>query len=476
MNAVFSILFVQALMGAFDNFWHHEIKAKLPQRFSARYELALHSAREAIYAFLFAAFAWLRWEGAWVLVPTVLLAVEIAITCADFLEEDRTRRLPSAERVLHTLLAVSFGVLVGVVAPVFIAWGQRPTSLQIADHGAMSWLFTFFAFAVLAWGARDAWAVARLRITPLAPMSRGTGPAVLVTGATGFIGSRLVHKLLDEGRRVIVLSRDVAQARSTFGAGVWVVDRLCDIPDETRIGAVVHLAGAPVLGMPWTRKRRDQLVASRTLIMRDLLGLMRRLKDRPEALVSASAVGYYGVPTLGRALGDDGPPQPGRFQSDLCAAIEHEARRAETLGVRVVRMRFGLVLGHGGGSYPPLAFAARFGLGARLGSGRQPVPWIHVDDAIALVKFALGTAHVRGAVNAVAPEIIPQAKFTRELARSLGRRAFLRVPGWLLRTAMGEMSELLLEGQPVMPRAAMASGFAFRFSHLSDAAADLAAR
>jgi len=476
MNAVFSILLIQALMGAFDNFWHHEVKAKLPQRSSARHELALHSAREAIYAFLFAGFAWLRWEGAWVLVPAMLLAVEVVITCADFLEEDRTRRLPPPERVLHTLLAVSFGVLVGAVAPVFIAWWQLPTSLQVADHGAMSWVFTFFAIAVLAWGVRDAWAVAHLHVELLPPPSRGSGPAVLVTGATGFIGSRLVRSLLDRGRRVIVLSRDVAQARTTFGPDVWVLDRIADIPDETRIGAIVHLAGAPVLGTPWMRKRRDTLIASRALIMRELLDLMRRLKERPEALVSASAVGYYGVPALGRPLGDDGPPQPGRFQSDLCAAIEHEARRAETLGVRVVRLRFGLVLGHGGGSYPPLALAARLGLGARLGSGRQPVPWIHADDAISLVEFALDTTHVRGAVNAVAPEIIPQAKFNCELARSFGRSAFLRVPRWVLRTVMGEMSELLLEGQSVMPRAAMASGFSFRYTRFADAAVNLAAR
>ena len=182
------------------------------------------------------------------------------------------------------------------------------------------------------------------------------------------------------------------------------------------------------------------------------------------------------MPARGWPLGEDAQAQPWRFQSDLCAAIEHDARRAETLGVRVVRMRFGLVLGHGGGPYPPLALAARFGGAARIGDGKQPVPWIHVADAVDLVRFAIDKPHVYGAINAVAPEIVRQAAFTKTLARSFGRPAFLRVPGWLLRTAMGEMSELLLCGQIVLPRAAQAAGFAFRYRSLTDATRQLAAR
>jgi uncharacterized protein (TIGR01777 family) len=449
----------------------------LPQRTSARRELALHSAREAIYAMLFAGFAWLQPEGAWVLVPALLLAIEVVITCADFLEEDRSRRLPPLERVLHTLLALSCGVLLGFVAPLFATWAGRASALHTVDHGWISWVLSVVALGLVAWSARNAIAAARMPVKPhanAADAQTASGPALLVTGATGFIGSQLVRQFLREGRRVIVLTRDVMQARASFGPQVWAVDRLADIPAETRIAAMVHLAGAPVLGMPWTRARREVLLASRAGIMRELLQLLRRLEERPAVLVSASAVGYYGVPALGRPLGEDASPQPGRFQSDLCAAIEHEARRAETLGVRVVRMRFGLVLGHDGGSYPPLALAARMGLGARLGSGRQPVPWIHIDDAVALVRFALDNAHVRGAINAVAPEIIRQAAFTATLARSFGRSAFLRVPAWLLRAAMGEMSELLLCGQSVLPRTAQACGFAFRYPKLSQAAAHLA--
>lgn len=477
MQAVFSVLFVQALMGAFDNLWHHELSARLPQRASARRELALHAAREAIYGALFLGLACLQFHGTWVLLPTVLLLVEVAITCADFLEEDRSRRLPPLERVLHTLLAVSYGALLGVLAPVFLAWSRLPAGWVPAHYGAWSWLFGASGVVVAAWSLRNLLAVRDLGATKATPQAvpRASGPAVLVTGGTGFIGSALVQQLLADGRRVIVHSRDVLQARRAFGPGAWVVDRLDDIPQETQLGAIVHLAGAPVLGLPWSRSRREVLVESRARGLRDLLALMRRLHQPPQVLVAASAVGFYGVPAGEAPLAEDAAAQPGRFQSDLCACVEHEARRAEALGVRVVRLRFGIVLGHAGGAYPGLSFASRLGLGAVLGSGRQPVPWIHLEDAVGLVRFAMERRALAGPVNAVAPDIAPQVRFAAEMAASFGRRAVLRLPGWVLRLAMGEMSELLRCGQWAVPAAAMAAGYSFRVPTLRQAMRELAA-
>jgi len=478
MNAVFAILLAQVLMGALDNFLHHEITERLPQRPSARKELALHAARETIYGLLLLGFAWVQWHGAWILLPAVLMIAEVAITCADFVEEDRTRRLPPFESVLHTLLAVNYGVLLGVVAPAFVAWWQQPAQLVVAHYGFASWFFSFAGIAVLAWGARNAVAVRRLgREVPVhAPLSRPSGPATLVTGATGFIGSALVRQLLLEGRAVIVHSRDILRARETFGPGAWVVDRLEDIPNETRIAAIVHLAGASVLGAPWTRGRRELLIASRTCVMENVLTLMRRLEQPAPVLVAASAVGFYGVPDEMEAVDESAPAQPGRFQSDLCVAVEHEARRAEALGVRVVRLRFGIVLGKLGGAYPALALAARFGLGARLGSGKQAAPWIHIHDAVGLVRFAIACREVAGPVNAVAPEITSQAAFAKSMAASYGRGVFLRVPEWALRFGLGEMSEILRCGQWAVPTAAMAAGYRYRAPTLRQAMVKLAGR
>ncbi|GKT24241.1 TIGR01777 family oxidoreductase [Acidovorax sp. SUPP3334] len=477
MDIVFIVLTVQALMGAFDNLWHHEWSARLPSRTSARHELLLHAAREAIYGFLFLGFAWVQWQGWWVLLPTALLAVEIVITAADFLEEDRSRRLPPVERVLHTLLAVSYGVLVGVIAPLFAAHAALPTGVVRVGHGAWSWLFTVAAAVVLIWSLRNALAVVRLRadVQSAEPLPVAAhGPAVLVTGATGFIGTALVRRLRGEGRRVIVWTRDPLQARATFGPQVWALDRLEDIPAETRIDAVVHLAGSPILGLPWSRARRRELVASRIGTARQLMGLMQRLDRRPAVLVGASAVGFYGVPLADTPLDEQAAPQPGRFQSDLCAQVERAAGEAHALGVRVVCLRMGVVLGPQGGAYPPLAWAARMGFGAVLGSGRQRVPWIHRDDAVGLVCHALAHPGISGPVNAVAPDVPSQAQFVRTMAASFGRPVWLRMPAWPVRAALGEMSELLLCGQHAVPRQALAEGYVFTHASLAGALGALA--
>jgi len=464
-------MFVQALMGAFDNFWHHELGARLPQRDSARHELALHAAREAIYGLLFIGLAWVEWHGAWVALLTWLLLVEVFITCADFLEEDRSRRLPPLERLLHTCLAVSYGLLLGLLAPVFAHWVTLPTALVFSGHGVASAFFTLAGLLVMAWSARNALAVHHLGSAthPHAVAPRAGASTILVTGATGFIGTTLTRQLMRDGHRVIVYTRDVLQARGTFGPHVWAMDHLADIPAETRIDAIVHLAGAAVLGMPWTVRRRKLLVASRTQVMQDLLALMRRLEQPPRALVAASAVGYYGVPGERQMVDESAAPQPGCFQSDLCIAVEHEARRAEGLGVRVARLRFGIVLGTGGGAYPALALASRLGFGSRLGTGSQPVPWIHLDDAVGLIRFALEQRTLAGAVNAVAPEATSQANFAREMAASFHRRVLLRIPERALKWPLGEMSELLLRGQWAVPAVAAEAGYRFRRPTLKSA-------
>ncbi len=492
MNAVFAILAVQALLGGFDNLWHHELHAKLPQRASARRELALHAAREAIYGVVFIGLAWAEWHGALAFAIAALLLVEVAITLADFLEEDRSRKLPPFERVLHTLLAVVYGVFLATLAPHLVAWAAAPTGFAWTPHGSVSWAFSVCGAGVFAWSLRNVVAIRRWgrKASPSEPQGcagrRECGvtradhlivPAVLVTGATGFIGRTLVAQLRRDGLRVIALARDVTQARAQFGPDVWVVDRLAAVPAETRIDAVVNLAGARVLGLPWTAARRALLLDSRVTVTAAVVDLMRRLEQRPRVLVSASAVGFYGASPGAsfEPLDEHGAPRPGQFQSDLCVAIEHEARRAEALGVRVVRMRFGVVLGRGDGAYPMLALSSRLGLGSVLGSGRQPAPWIHLDDAVALIRFALAEPGLSGAVNAVAPETRPQADFARAMAASFGRRVWLRVPGAPMRWLLGEMSELLLEGQNAVPTAALEAGFRFRHPALAGAFANLAA-
>jgi uncharacterized protein (TIGR01777 family) len=485
-STVFIVLAAQAVLGAFDNLWHHELEARLPQRVSARRELALHAAREAIYGLLFLIVAWIECRGAWAAVVGAMLAAEVVITLADFLEEDRTRRLPPLERLLHTVLTAMYGGFLALMVPVLAGWWHQPAALVFVPHGLVSWIFTAFAVGVLAWSVRNVLALRGTRPAPAAAAHAAPPPAhaptVLVTGGTGFVGAQVVARLVRDGRRVIVLSRDLQQARANLGPAVTVIDRLDLLPAETRIDAIVHLAGARVLGMPWTRARRRLLIDSRVALTTALLALMRRLHHKPQVLVAASAVGFYGVPAEGGSMRGEGhepldesaPPRPGQFACELCIAAEHEARRAEALGVRVVRLRFGVILGQGDGAWPLQALAARLGLGTVLGTGRQPAPWLHIDDAVGLVRHAIDTPAVSGAVNAVAPEACTQAGFARTMAAAFGRRVWLRMPAAPLRLLGGEMMSLMLEGQAVAPAAALRSGYRFAHPSLAAACAQLA--
>lgn len=305
--------------------------------------------------------------------------------------------------------------------------------------------------------------------------------ALLVTGGTGFVGSALVRSLLADGHAVHVLTRDaarVARLRRLLGPAaaprLQAIERLDTLTPSIRFDAVVHLAGAPVIGPPWTRARRQRLVDSRVQTLERVRTYLAAQDWRPRVLVSASAVGYYGLPPTDVVLTEAAPPQPGRFQSDLCIAAEAATLRVEALGLRVVRLRPGIVLGPGGGAFPGLALSARLGLGARIGDGRQPVPWIHLDDAVGLLRLALDDASLTGAVNAVAPERVTQARFVQETAAAFGRSARLRMPAGLLRLALGEMAELLTHGQSVAPEAALRAGFSFRWPQLAPALAHLA--
>ena len=183
--------------------------------------------------------------------------------------------------------------------------------------------------------------------------------------------------------------------------------------------------------------------------------------------MSASAIGYYGV-REDEVLDERSPPQS-IFQSQLCQEWEAAARAAENLGVRVVILRLGLVLARAGGALPSLTLPVRMGIGAIMGTGRQWVSWIHIKDVVRLIEFALRNPNLRGAVNAVAPAALPHAQFQRELARTLRRPLWLRVPSMPVRIALGEMAQLLVDGQRVVPFRAVAAGFRFQFPHLAAA-------
>ena len=261
------------------------------------------------------------------------------------------------------------------------------------------------------------------------------------------------------------------RARARLGATASVTGRLDDIPADAPVDAIVNLAGAPVIGPPWTQARRRLLVDSRVNTTRAVLEWSARRAVRPRVIVGASAIGFYG-PADEQWLDESSPPQPATFQSQLCMAREQSANAAVELGMRVVNLRIGVVLGPDGGLLPRLALPAKFGMAAVLGDGRQWMSWIHIDDLLRVVELALTDEGLSGPVNAVSPEPVRQREFQRALTRKLGRPLWLRVPAWVLNTALGEMAELLVRSQRVAPRRLTGQGFEFRYPGIDAALND----
>lgn len=291
---------------------------------------------------------------------------------------------------------------------------------------------------------------------------------ILVTGGTGFVGQSLCPALAADGHEVVVLTRQSAP-RLPKG-GVSAVTRL-DGLDASGFGGVINLAGAPIGDARWTLERKRQLLDSRVNTTARLVEWMARAKRRPPVLVSASAVGYYGEQG-DRPVTEDTPPTPG-FTHDLCAAWEREAAKAGEFGVRVCLMRIGVVLDQGGGALAKMLPAFRMGAGGRLGAGKHWFPWIHRADVTAICQWLLENDQARGAYNVGAPNPVTNAEFTRALGRAIGRPTVLPVPEAALKLLFGEMSELLLVSDRMLPKRLLDEGFEFRYPDLDRALANI---
>lgn len=302
------------------------------------------------------------------------------------------------------------------------------------------------------------------------------GQTVLVTGATGFVGRQLVAALLADGQRVIAMSRDTARAARQLGGGVRCVMTATELPATEQVDVVVNLAGARILGPRWTKKRQAALRASRVALTHRVVDWIAQAHVKPRLMLSASAIGYYGVQPCDAAvpLTEDSPPQP-VFMSQLCQEWELAARRAAQYGVQVATTRFGLVLGHRG-ALPAMLMPVRLGVGGPLGGGRQQLSWIHVADVLRAQAWLAQRSereNVDGAWNFTAPECVTQRDFVGTAARLLRRPAILPTPGWPVRLLLGEQADLLLEGQCVVPERLLREGFAFRYPALREALGDL---
>jgi uncharacterized protein (TIGR01777 family) len=293
----------------------------------------------------------------------------------------------------------------------------------------------------------------------------------LISGGTGFIGATLTRSLLAAGHNVTLVTRKPSSAALRFGGAVRCVSRAATLSPAEYFDVVVNLAGAPVIGPLWTRARKNTLLASRLMPTDDLLQYTTHANTRPRVWIQASAISYYGQTATN--IDEHTPAGISDFASELCHRWEARAQACQALGVRYVALRFGFVMGRSGGSLPPLLLGLKLGAGAVIGSGSQFVSWIHLDDALGIIARAVRDSKLEGPVNAVAPESVSYAAFMREAGAVAHRPVWLRVPEQWVRTLLGEMAIMLVEGPCVLPGKLRILRHEFRYRTLREALVDL---
>ncbi len=293
----------------------------------------------------------------------------------------------------------------------------------------------------------------------------------VVTGGTGFIGTRLVETLLADGHDITVVSRQpsnvvVGSKMHQAQLETTTIDNICKLMKP--VDGVVNLAGAPIVDKRWTESRKQQLRESRIDFTQTLITNLEQAGARPAVFISGSAIGYYGSHDHDLPLNEQATVTKG-FTHDLCRDWENVALGAEKrLGSRVCLIRTGVVIGKGGAlqkMLPPF----RFGLGGPIGDGRQWMSWLHLDDEVSAIRFLLSHNTLNGPFNLTAPGSVTNQEFSDTLGAVLGKPAKLRVPHFMMRLMLGEASELLLEGQRVYPEKLLKAGFIFKYPDLSTA-------
>jgi uncharacterized protein len=290
---------------------------------------------------------------------------------------------------------------------------------------------------------------------------------ILITGGTGFIGSALIKRLIEEGHNVTVLSRFPDKVEILCGQGVKALGSLSQLKAEDHYEVIVNLAGAPIVDARWSEARKQIIRESRIGLTKELITCIANMTVKPELLISGSAIGYYG--DQGDTVLTEQATPDNDFSQRLCADWETTAKQAEQLGVRVCLIRTGLVIADDGGFLQRLLLPFRIGLGGVIGDGRQWMSWIHRQDWINIAMTMMADTSMQGPYNATTPNPVTNSEFTQILAQTLNRPALLPAPAWILKILLGERSQLVLSSQRVMPERLLAQNFKFQYDDLASA-------
>lgn len=300
---------------------------------------------------------------------------------------------------------------------------------------------------------------------------------VAITGATGFVGSRLVERLDAEGHQVLVLARNLAKAQQVFPNSVSNLEITAYTPTESGswqqaiagCDCVVNLAGEPIAEERWTPERKQEILKSRQLGTQKIVEAIAKANPKPSVLVNASAIGYYG--TSETATFDETSPSGSDFLGQVCQAWEAEAQKVTEVGVRLVILRLGIVLGMGG-AIAKMITPFKLFAGGPIGSGRQWFSWIHRDDLVNLILQSLTRPDIEGVFNATAPNPVRMTQLAQTMGQALNRPSWLPVPGFALEALLGDGAMVVLEGQQVIPKRTLASGFEYQYPTVQQALAE----
>lgn len=290
---------------------------------------------------------------------------------------------------------------------------------------------------------------------------------IFITGGTGLVGSHLIPRLLQENHTVTVLSRNIEKAQAILGNNLEFCDSLERLTSLDEYDAVINLAGEPIAGKRWTELQKQRLCQSRWQITKKLTQLIKSGENPPQIFISGSAIGYYGNKEDVIITEDTEPHE--EFTNKLCKAWEAFAMEAESSKTRVCLLRTGIVLSSKGGMLAKILPVFKLGLGGTMGSGKQYISWIHIEDMVGIINFLLTAPHVKGAVNMTSPSPVTNKEFSKTLAKVLKRPCIFNVPSVIISLFMGEASTLLLDGQRAIPKKLELNKYQFRYKDIQSA-------
>ena len=288
---------------------------------------------------------------------------------------------------------------------------------------------------------------------------------ILITGGTGFIGSALCSYLSNLGHYVTVKTRYL----NSVNKGIKAVNDLQQLSDHDSFDIVINLAGEPIADKRWSQKQKDIILSSRIDTTKQLIQFFNTREHKPTLFISGSAIGYYGITPSNNEINEN-DISDSSFSSKLCQQWETCALEAEALGIRTCLLRTGIVLGKNGGALQKMLPPFKLGLGGKIGSGTQWMPWIHIDDMIGLIDLCINNSNINGPINCTAPNPVTNLTFTKTLASAINRPAIFPMPVFVIKLLMGQMGvELLLNGKKVVPKKALDFGYQFNYQNIEQA-------